>query len=183
VDHWSFWKNLGLCSRTFLSILVVTMGQWVPTQTAQFSCLLARCFGSSLWCELVHSSYRRVYSAKVANPYMGARSTQRQRRPLLPPVLAWRDWPLERILPLNYKFLGLDCCVPNTVSYRTKTGHTRKKELILTRDGSTNSLPGVWKRLNRIEAIGNIEVITWTKLWSTEQNAVQIISLMFVNDK
>jgi len=91
VDHWSFWKNLGLCSRTFLSILVVTMGQWVPTQTAQFSCLLARCFGSSLWCELVHSSYRRVYSAKVANPYMGARSTQRQRRPLLPPVLAWRD--------------------------------------------------------------------------------------------
>jgi len=28
-----------------------------------------------------------------------------------------------------------------------------------------------------------MEAITWTIIWSSEQNAVQIISLMFVNEK
>jgi len=84
----------------------------------------------------------------------------KRQTPLLPPVLACL---VERILPLNYQDLELEFRMPNTVSYRTKTGHTRKKELILTRRWIHNYQQRV-KGVKSNQRVGNIEVITWTIL-------------------
>jgi len=55
---------------------------------------------------------------------------------------------LKRTLPfLNYNELELEFWVPNTVSYRTKTRHTQKKELNLTRRRWIQCITSVWKEM------------------------------------
>jgi len=176
MDHWSFWKNLGRCSRIFLSILA-TMGAYTNLSI----CLLARCSAPPCG-ELMHSSYRRVYSANVANPYTGVRSTHRQRPPLLSSLCLLDDWPSERILPLNYKFLGLEFACLTLLATEPKLGIRGRRNWSWL-EVDPQFITRVWKRLIESKRLGNIEVITWTILWSSEQNAVQIISLMFVNEK
>jgi len=132
MDLWSFWEeSWDFALEHSLSILA-TMD--ANSRTISF-CLLARCFVSSCG-ELMHSSYRTVYSANVANPYtVDPPQDEELHSSLL--CLAWRaDWVNASYL-WTTRTLSLNFSVPNTVSYRTKTGHTRKKDLILTRSGST----------------------------------------------
>jgi len=73
---------------------------------------------------------------------------------LLPPVLGLMErWNASYLW--TTKTLNLNFSVPNTVSYRTKTRHTRKKVLILTRLWLHNTLPACKRDFeNRIEEMG-----------------------------
>jgi len=147
MDHWSFWKNLGRCSRIFLSILA-TMGAYTNLSI----CLLARCSAPPCG-ELMHSSYRTVYSANVANPYTGVRSTQRQRPPLLSSLCLLDDWPSERILPLNYKFLGLEFACLTLLATEPKLGIRGRRNWSWL-EVDPQFITRVWKRLIESKRFG-----------------------------
>jgi hypothetical protein len=135
------------------------------------------------------SSYRRVYSAKAANPYMGWKALLTD-----PPKTRTFSLTLSHpsscaclvtvgthltfwttiSLSLNFECLTLLATEPKL--------DIHKEELNLTRWRWIQCITSVWKKWSNRRDMGNIEEITWTILWSSEQNAVQIISLNVVNE-
>lgn len=137
-------------------------------------------------------SLRRFIQPKPANSLHGG--VRYEDRRFIPSYECWHP-PQPTLdsyacgLPLTHLTFELQlpwpwACVPITVSYRTETEHTLKEDLILTRRASNSKMgqrvcqKRVMKTWNETRDLAEHEAITWTILWSTEQNAVQIISLM-----
>jgi len=161
--------DLCMWTLTFSSPFLIIMG-WQMLKRVEWlrSGLLVRCFERpfSPCGEFMHVSLQKIYSAMQRISYMGGQRSCWIHSPLsiltayacLEPLHHTPTFCPTAILSLTW---------PTTVSYRTKTGHTLKKDLISwTRIwcGSKDDM-GVWKEREREKGTKNwSECGTWKQL-------------------
>jgi hypothetical protein len=152
-------------------------------------CLLGDIDGEILWwwCNLP----TKIYSAKASEFLTWVRYEDRKRsllRVLASTPAATRLLCLElflsHTLPLNYSYLDLDLClsllatVPK-LDIRWRRTWSWLDVHPIDMGQRVCQKREIWKHeTTKREILAEHEAITWTILWSTEQNAVQIISLM-----